>query len=156
MATWNNRSCSNLEKSARQPDTTKTKRRFSQAMNWLRFIQVSLIAWVLMLTVAHGAPTIVIDAGHGGHDRGGIPRQRYSEKVYALDVAERLNARLKAAGFKTVMTRTGDYFVTLGDRVRMGNRQRNSVFVSIHFNADPRGTGFGIETYYYSRSASRL
>jgi N-acetylmuramoyl-L-alanine amidase len=50
---------------------------------------------------AFAARTVVIDAGHGGHDRGGVPGQQLSEKIYTLDVARRLQERLAAAGFRT-------------------------------------------------------
>ncbi len=105
--------------------------------------------------LASARPTIVIDAGHGGHDRGGIPGQKYPEKVYALDVAKRVESRLKSAGFKTVMTRSGDYFVGLRERCAVANRISNCVFLSIHFNSGKREGANGIETYYYnSKSAA--
>jgi len=114
-----------------------------------------LMSWLLALT-ATARPTIVIDAGHGGHDRGGIAGLRHSEKHCALDVAKRVSARLRAAGFRTVMTRQGDYFVTLAGRCAIANRQRNAVFVSIHFNAASRRGANGIETYYYGSRAYGL
>jgi N-acetylmuramoyl-L-alanine amidase len=52
--------------------------------------------------------TVVIDAGHGGFDRGGIPSNIIAEKGVALDVARRLRTYLANAGFRTVMTRSGD------------------------------------------------
>jgi N-acetylmuramoyl-L-alanine amidase len=112
--------------------------------------------WILTGSGALAARTIVIDAGHGGHDRGGVPGVRYAEKIYALDVAKRLQSRLRSAGYRTVMTRSGDYFVTLGGRCSIANRQSNAIFVSVHFNAAPRRGADGIETYYYGRSASSL
>ena len=114
-----------------------------------------LLTW-LMATVALARPTIVIDPGHGGHDRGGMPGVRYPEKVYALDVSRRVVARLRAAGFRTVMTRNSDHFVTLSGRCAIANRQRNAVFVSVHFNAAARRGADGIETYYYGGRAYRL
>ena len=57
--------------------------------------------------------TVVIDAGHGGHDRGGIPGQRIAEKVMTLDVAQRLRNVLEASGYRVVMTRDSDVFVPL-------------------------------------------
>jgi len=61
--------------------------------------------------------TIVIDAGHGGYDRGGVPGQRISEKDKTLDVAQRLKRLLQAEGYRVVMTRDSDVFVSLGARV---------------------------------------
>ncbi|MEO5718015.1 MAG: N-acetylmuramoyl-L-alanine amidase [Chthoniobacterales bacterium] len=99
---------------------------------------------------------VVIDAGHGGFDRGGIPGQRVAEKAMTLDVAERLEKRLRQAGYRVVMTRDSDVFVTLGDRVRIGSRSRDAIFVSIHFNSATRAGANGIETYYYSSSSVKL
>jgi N-acetylmuramoyl-L-alanine amidase len=109
-----------------------------------------LAALLCLVCAACAAPTIVIDAGHGGHDRGGMPGQRIPEKEYALDVAKRLDRTLRRYGFRTVMTRKGDYFVTLQDRSAITNSQSNAVFVSIHFNGAPNSDASGIETYYYS------
>jgi len=118
---------------------------------------VSLLGALLLSTLtASAVDTIVIDAGHGGHDRGGGPGQRIPEKPYTLDVALRLRARLRAAGFRTVMTRDGDYFVGLRERCQIANSQGNAVFVSIHFNSAPREGADGIETYYYSGQSASL
>ena len=82
--------------------------------------------------------TVVIDAGHGGHDRGGIPGQRIAEKVMTLDVAQRLRSVLSASGYRVVMTRDSDVFVPLPTRVAIANSYRNAIFVCIHFNATQR------------------
>jgi N-acetylmuramoyl-L-alanine amidase len=100
--------------------------------------------------------TVVIDAGHGGHDRGGAPGQRIAEKPYTLDIARRLSSALRQRGFRTVMTRSGDYFVGLGQRCAISNRQSGAIFVSIHLNSGQREGANGIETYYYSRSSASL
>ena len=100
--------------------------------------------------------TVVIDAGHGGHDRGGIPGQRVAEKDMTLDVALRLRNILSANGYNVVMTRSTDVFVPLGGRVAIANSYRNAVFVCIHFNATGRSGASGIETYFYSRESLPL
>src|SRR3954470_15330668 len=82
--------------------------------------------------------TVVIDAGHGGHDLGGIPENLMPEKGVALDVAQRLQRILESAGLHTVMTRSDDTFVSLGERVRIANAQPDAIFVSVHFNATQR------------------
>src|SRR5205807_4047886 len=99
---------------------------------------------------------VVIDAGHGGFDRGGIPGQRVAEKTMTLDVAQRLEAVLTAYGYRVVMTRGSDVFVPLGTRVAIANSYRNAIFVCIHFNAAPRGSASGIETYFYSSQSLPL
>ena len=103
--------------------------------------------WTVLADPAAVARTVVIDPGHGGHDRGGGPRQKIPEKPYNLDVALRLRNVLNAAGYRTVMTRTGDYFVGLGGRCAIANGQRDAIFVSVHFNSAPREGANGIETY---------
>src|SRR5437762_6212724 len=100
--------------------------------------------------------TVVIDAGHGGHDRGGIPGQRISEKDMTLDVAQRLRNVLAASGYRVVMTRDSDVFVPLATRVAIANSYRNAIFVCIHFNATNRMGASGIETYFYSRDSLPL
>jgi N-acetylmuramoyl-L-alanine amidase len=100
--------------------------------------------------------TVVIDAGHGGYDRGGIPGQRVSEKDMTLDVARRLRTVLSASGYRVVMTRDSDVFVPLGTRTAIANSNRNAIFVSVHFNSAPRSSAGGIETYFYSRDSLAL
>ena len=100
--------------------------------------------------------TVVIDAGHGGFDRGGIPGQRVPEKTMALDVALRLQKRLRQAGYRVIMTRDSDVFVTLGDRVRIASSYGDAVFVCVHFNSATRAGANGIETYYYSTNSAEL
>src|SRR5919106_2844414 len=96
------------------------------------------------------ATTVVIDAGHGGHDRGGVSRQRIPEKEMTLEVAQRLKKALIADGYRAVMTRENDVFVPLGTRVAIANSYRNAIFVSVHFNSAKRVGADGIETYFYS------
>src|SRR5215471_9290132 len=100
--------------------------------------------------------TVVIDAGHGGYDRGGIPGQRVSEKDMTLDVSQRLRNVLSASGYRVVMTRDSDVFVPLPTRVAIANSYRNAIFVCIHFNATQRRAAGGIETYFFSRDSLPL
>jgi N-acetylmuramoyl-L-alanine amidase len=99
---------------------------------------------------------VVIDAGHGGHDPGGIPQNIIPEKGVALDVALRLEKRLQAAGVRTVMTRSDDTFISLGERVRISDSEADAVFLSVHFNSGLREAARGIETYYGSPGSAPL
>src|SRR5438477_8381097 len=100
--------------------------------------------------------TVVIDAGHGGHDRGGIPGQIVPEKIMTLDVSQRLKAILQRAGYRVVMTRDNDIFVPLPERVAIANSQNNAIFVCVHFNSATRSGANGIETYFYSTESAPL
>lgn len=94
--------------------------------------------------------TVVIDPGHGGYDDGAKSRWGGREKNNSLDVAQRLDARLRAVGFKTVMTRQSDTFIPLEKRASISNRENNALFVSLHFNDCPRRNISGSEVYYKS------
>src|SRR5438552_9017994 len=90
--------------------------------------------------------TVVLDPGHGGFDKGAISSYGY-EKDYALDLARQLRPLLQAKGFRVIMTRESDVFVPLELRAHIANNTRDSIFVSLHFNAtdhDPAATGFEI------------
>jgi N-acetylmuramoyl-L-alanine amidase len=100
--------------------------------------------------------TVVIDAGHGGKDNGAYRRYGPPEKIATLDVAKRLNRKLRESQIKTVMTRTSDVFIPLDERVAIENAQKNAIFISIHFNDAHRRGVHGFETYYHSRNAIQL
>jgi N-acetylmuramoyl-L-alanine amidase len=99
--------------------------------------------------------TVVIDAGHGGKD-GGCVHNGLIEKKLCLDLALRLERLLKAKGLKVVMTRRTDTFVDLDDRAAIANRQRNAIFVSIHFNATRDRSVSGMEVFYRSASGKAV
>jgi N-acetylmuramoyl-L-alanine amidase len=144
---------SKLRKSRSSPSLSRGMSRFRLALVFL-----GLAAWLLTcgISVAVSFSTVVIDPGHGGFDRGGIRSNIIPEKGVALDVARRLRSYLADAGFRTVMTRSSDTFVTLDRRVGTANAQRRAIFISIHFNSAPRRGASGIETFYASARAKRL
>ncbi len=77
--------------------------------------------------------TIVLDPGHGGHDKGATCIYG-CEKDFALDVCLRAKPLLESAGYKVVLTRSTDVFIPLEERPRVANRIPESIFVSVHFN----------------------
>jgi N-acetylmuramoyl-L-alanine amidase len=118
---------------------------------------VLLAVWAVAApSAARAVSTVVVDAGHGGIDRGGMPGQRVPEKGFTLAVARRLASKLREAGFHVVMTRDSDEFVGLGQRCAIANAQSSAIFISIHFNAAPRTGATGVETYYYSGQSAGL
>lgn len=80
--------------------------------------------------------TVVIDAGHGGHDHGAIDNGA-REKDINLGVAKKLAAlvRKKMKDVKVVMTRDDDTFVSLQERANIANRNKGNLFISIHTNS---------------------
>lgn len=92
-------------------------------------------------------PTVVIDAGHGGRDEG-AKSHGLVEKDLTLDLAFRLQRQLQTLGFKTVLTRDDDSYVTLPERAAIANQIEHSFFVSLHFNQSGNSNASGVETYY--------
>lgn len=94
--------------------------------------------------------TVIVDAGHGGSDRGARSVSGQNEKVLALDTARRLAQELRRRGFRVIETRQGDSFIPLGNRTEISNRSGGSIFVSIHYNWARRSKPRGVEIYYYN------
>ncbi|MBR5257273.1 MAG: N-acetylmuramoyl-L-alanine amidase [Bacteroidales bacterium] len=113
-----------------------------------------LVLWAVLLSasiVPYGAfaqdrlklSTIVIDPGHGGHDAGCISADKKTyEKNIALDIAKRLSQKINESlpGVKVVLTRSNDTFVTLSGRADIANEIGADLFISIHVNAQAKGT----------------
>src|SRR5207247_2129100 len=88
---------------------------------------------------------VAVDAGHGGEDPGARSRSCLEEKDVALAVAKRLAALIdNEPNMRAVLTRDGDYYVGLRERVNIARKAQADLFVSIHCNAfkrrDMRGT----------------
>ena len=113
-----------------------------------------LVLWAVLLSasiVPYGAfaqdrlklSTIVIDPGHGGNDPGCISTDKKTyEKNVALDIAKRLSQKINESlpGVKVVLTRSNDTFVTLSGRADIANDIGADLFISIHVNAQAKGT----------------
>jgi N-acetylmuramoyl-L-alanine amidase len=114
--------------------------------------------------------TVVLDPGHGGHDRGAVNRFG-SEKNYNLDLCRRIRPFLQEAGLRVIITRSRDQFIPLEQRPAMANKLgEGTIFVSVHFNAaatrnslatgfevfslTPRGAPNSHDTYLTRRSFS--
>jgi N-acetylmuramoyl-L-alanine amidase len=92
--------------------------------------------------------TILLDPGHGGHDKGTINKTlNLWEKTVALDTALRLQPLLESRGFRVLLTRGDDTFVDLDERAAQAAKVGADLFLSIHFNAVDDAGVRGIETY---------
>lgn len=97
------------------------------------------------ITGADPFNTVVLDAGHGGHDSGAKGVYGY-EKDFTLQMALTTKASLEKRGFRVILTRAKDEFISRTGRVALANATPNSIFISLHFNsAGPAATG--IETF---------
>ncbi len=119
---------------------------------------IAIIAVLLAITLLNSSnsirksdfevKTIVIDAGHGGHDPG-THGDFSKEKDIALDVAMMVGKYINEylPDVEIIYTRDGDRFVELEQRANIANKNRADVFMSIHVNAVSKNTIYGTETY---------
>jgi N-acetylmuramoyl-L-alanine amidase len=99
--------------------------------------------------------TIVLDAGHGGHDSGAVGPGGLMEKDLVLDVTRRVAKILEdKLDVKVRLSRDTDNFVALRDRTSFANRERADLFVSIHANAHRVAASEGVEVYFLSSEAT--
>lgn len=107
--------------------------------------------------------TVVIDAGHGGHDPGTVsPDKKYKESKINLEVALKLGELIQERypDVKVLYTRSTDVFIPLAERADIANKNRADLFISIHVNsvAKSGSTASGTETFVMGtdKSASNM
>lgn len=106
------------------------------------------------LAVSVVGKTIMIDAGHGGSDPGASGSTsngtKIVEKDLVLDMSKRIQSRLTSTMSKVLMTRTGDTYPTLNERVAQANSSGADIFVSMHVNSYSTSSPHGTETWWNS------
>ncbi len=114
----------------------------------LRFVIMSLLVLSVFGLYGQKVNTVVIDAGHGGHDTGACGRNSH-EKDITLAIALKLGRYIKdnLKDVKVIYTRKTDEFIELFRRAHIANENHADLFISIHCNANPSPTPFGTETY---------
>ena len=100
--------------------------------------------------------TVVIDAGHGGKDPGGIGAGGLQEKEVVLDIARRTQERFqkdpRTRDIRVVMTRDSDVFLSLPRRYQMANEEEGDLFISIHANALADRSVNGFITFFLAEA----
>jgi N-acetylmuramoyl-L-alanine amidase len=101
--------------------------------------------------------TIVVDAGHGGHDTG-AKRSNTLEKDLTLAIAKEVAEKLSAQGASVIMTRKTDVFIPLKERSEIANRNNSELFVSVHINSSAKDnkTSGGITFYHANDPIGQL
>lgn len=90
---------------------------------------------------------VFIDAGHGGSDPGALGFG-YRESDLNLQIAKKIESKLKSRGIDVKMSRSSDIYYSLSERAEMANDYGADAFVSIHQNSAESASANGIETYY--------
>lgn len=101
----------------------------------------------------HKGALIVLDPGHGGFDMG-AEAGGAQEKMLTLTTAILLKKHLSAKGYRVILTRSKDVFVSLSKRSTIANSTKSTLFVSVHYNAHVQTDPSGIEVYYYREGSS--
>ena len=102
-----------------------------------------------------GLRTVVIDAGHGGKDPGGVSKDRKTyEKNLVLDIAKRFGQKIKEKypDVKVIYTRSTDVYITLNERAAIANRNNADLFISIHTNANDSPSVHGASVHILGQS----
>lgn len=95
---------------------------------------------------------IVIDPGHGGKDPGARGASGTQEKDVVLAIAKRLQAQVNSQpGFHAVLTRNGDYYISLRKRLALARKYRGDMFIAIHADAHDHLNACGVGVYALSQ-----
>ena len=126
-------------------------------VSWYRGRKITRLSPDDLPSLSPGRYRVMLDAGHGGHDRGATNSAGLEEAEINLDVTHRVAALLEAKGVAVVLARSVDSNVRLEDRVQDANSHRLDAFVSIHSNAlsGLRSEVNGLETYYFNSHSGR-
>jgi N-acetylmuramoyl-L-alanine amidase len=96
--------------------------------------------------------TIVIDPGHGGHDKGALGPEGTVEKNATLDMARMLATEFENT-YRVILTRTDDYFLNIPSRTSMANHEKADLFISIHAGGSFLHQASGITLYFFKETA---
>ncbi|GAB3792653.1 N-acetylmuramoyl-L-alanine amidase [Virgibacillus kimchii] len=98
---------------------------------------------------------IVIDPGHGGKDPGATAGD-INEKDLAAQTADHVAEKLRNEGATVISTRSGDYYVSLDERVRISQDYNTHAFISLHYDAFSVIAVNGVSTYFHSSADREL
>ncbi len=108
------------------------------------------------LTVPPDAKTVILDPGHGSTDLGARTQSPYTEeKRLCLQTARLVKQYLNQLGYKVIMTRSTDAFVTLPRRVEIAGQASGDLFVSVHFNSSRVPSAHGVEVFFSDNGEDR-
>ena len=107
-----------------------------------------------LLPFGKSKKVIVLDAGHGGQDPGAISKNGHFEKDLTLKMAKETKELLEKAGYKVVLTRDRDIFITLRGRVKKAHEAKADLFISIHADSARNTKARGLSIYTISEKAS--
>ena len=99
---------------------------------------------------------IVLDPGHGGRDIGASGQKGTIEKDITLKTAIKIKSGLEQVGADVKITRDGDNYTSLDDRVEMAAKHQADLFISIHYDAFETNDVHGMTSYYYRKEDQKI
>jgi N-acetylmuramoyl-L-alanine amidase len=95
---------------------------------------------------------VVIDPGHGGKDPGATGLKKIQEKTVVLNIAKKLQQLIDhQPGFKAILTRNDDYYLTLRERLAIARKNKADMFIAIHADAYPDPLAHGVSVFALSQ-----
>ncbi len=120
----------------------------TEKRNYIRFLILFLILFAVNFVFAQKVRTVVLDAGHGGHDTGAIGKNSREKDItlaIVLKLRDYISNNMKDV--KVVLTRDDDTFVELHRRAKIANEKKADLFISIHCNSTKSASPYGVETF---------
>jgi N-acetylmuramoyl-L-alanine amidase len=115
---------------------------------------VLIVALILFLGLSSLEAALVIDPGHGGYDPGATD-SGVEEKDLNLEISKKVASLLNSSGINTRLTRDGDVYLSLSERVQFTKEIGGDLFISVHHNWASTSQAKGIEVYYYNSGDER-
>jgi len=113
-----------------------------------RFLILCLLYFFVNFASAQKVNTVVLDAGHGGHDTGALGKNsREKDITLAIVLQLRDYIRDNMKDVKVILTRSDDTFVELYRRARIANENKADLFISVHCNSTKATSAYGVETF---------
>jgi N-acetylmuramoyl-L-alanine amidase len=113
-----------------------------------RFLILFLLYFFVSYTHAQKVNTVVLDAGHGGHDTGALGKNSREKDItlaIVLKLRDYIHDNMKDV--KVILTRSDDTFVELYRRAHIANENKADLFISVHCNSSKASMAYGVETY---------
>ncbi|MBQ8250764.1 MAG: N-acetylmuramoyl-L-alanine amidase [Alphaproteobacteria bacterium] len=107
-----------------------------------------------LLPFSKSKKVVMLDAGHGGQDPGAISKAGRYEKDLTLKMAKETKKLLENAGYKVVLSRDRDIFISLRGRVKKAHEAKADLFISIHADSAKNTSARGLSIYTISEKAS--
>jgi len=120
----------------------------TEKRNDQRFLILCLLYFFVSFASAQKVKTVVLDAGHGGHDTGALGKNSREKDItlaIVLKLRDYIHDNMK--GVKVILTRSDDTFVELYRRARIANENKADLFISVHCNSTKSPAAYGVETF---------